>query len=111
MELATGLDTERAIFSTLVGRSLPAHPVRCTASIGYFRFAPGIVRSVTGIEAARELPYVDELAMPFAAGDRVPTTMDSKSRHGHVIVSGSSAAQTKVRALAAAGRISVRTVP
>jgi biotin carboxylase len=109
IELATGLDIERAIFQLLVGRSLPPHPALRTASIRYFQIAPGIVRSVSGLEAAGAPDYVDEVVLPFTVADRVPEIRDSKSRHGHVIVSGQSPAHTALRAMAASSRIVVRT--
>jgi biotin carboxylase len=109
IELTTGLDMERAIFTMLAGT--PPAPLRHqgSARIRYLRFEPGTVRSVAGLGAARELEFVDDVALPFDAGDEVPVTTDSKTRHGYVIVSGASPEETDARALAAAGHISVRT--
>lgn len=109
IELATGLDIERAIFRALAGRPPAPSPPTWTACIRYFQLVPGIVRAVAGVEAAAELSFVDELVMPFAAGDEVPETTDSKSRHGHVIVSGRSAEEAEARALAAMGHVFVNT--
>jgi biotin carboxylase len=109
IELSTGLDVERAIFTMLAGT--PPSPVthRRSARIRYLKLEPGIVRSVRGVEEARSLPFVDEVVMPFAPGDLVPATSDSKTRHGHVIVAGRSAVQSDGRALSAMRRVSVQT--
>jgi biotin carboxylase len=109
IELATGLDIEREIFRALAGRPpSPCRPTR-TAGIRYLQLEPGRVHTVAGIERARALEFVDELVMPFDLGDWVPETTDSKSRHGHVIVSGSCASETDARAIAALRSVRVNT--
>lgn len=112
VELSTGLDLERAVFRTLAGAPLPAHVShRRIVRIGYLNFPPGLVTSVTGIDRAAQSPGVDEVVLPFAVGDRVPVTLDSKSRHGHVIVAGGSAAETEELFRRAAAMLTVRTEP
>jgi biotin carboxylase len=109
VELTTGLDMERAIFSMLAGAPPALRPHAGSARIRYLAFEPGLVRSITGLDAARELGFVDQLDMQLEVGDEAPETTDSKTRHGYVIVSGSSAQETDARAQAAVDRLGVRT--
>lgn len=88
VELSTGLDLERAVFSTMAGRVSPLATPAATAVVRFFTFRPGTVNSVGGLDAVRQLDHVDELTLALAAGDTVSPVRDSKSRHGHVIVSG-----------------------
>ncbi|MFJ9351152.1 ATP-grasp domain-containing protein [Streptomyces sp. NPDC101237] len=100
VELATGLDIERAIFAALADR--PAAPAAArattaTAIVRFFTFPPGRVDDVRGVEEAASLPYVDELTLRPGPGDTVPAVLDSKSRHGHVIVHGASPEEARAR--------------
>ncbi|GAB7110673.1 ATP-grasp domain-containing protein [Streptomyces phaeofaciens JCM 4814] len=97
VELATGLDIERAIFAALADR--PAEPVEPTATaiVRFFTFPPGRVGEIHGLERAARLGHVDELSLRLRPGDTVPEVRDSKSRHGHVIVLGSSPKEAQAR--------------
>lgn len=89
---ATGVDLERAVFAALAGRP-PAAPTRHgVAAVHYFDLPIGEVTSLDGVEAARALPGVHELSLPFAVGGRIPPTVDWRTRHGFVVVSGATAA-------------------
>jgi biotin carboxylase len=90
IQLATGLDIEQAIFASLAGT--PAGPAEATATavVRFFAFPPGHVDEIRGLEKAAGLDYVDELSLKLHPGDTVTEVRDSKSRHGHVIVSGAS---------------------
>ncbi|MEU5096754.1 ATP-grasp domain-containing protein [Streptomyces sp. NPDC020996] len=97
VELATGLDIEQAIFAALAGR--PAEPAEPTATaiVRFFTFPPGRVDAIHGVETAARLGHVDELSLRLRPGDIVPAVRDSKSRHGHVIVSGASPEEARAR--------------
>ena len=41
---------------------------------------------------------MDTLTFPFSAGDVIPATVNSKTRHGFVILTGQDAAQARARA-------------
>ncbi|MFF4268918.1 ATP-grasp domain-containing protein [Streptomyces sp. NPDC001536] len=97
VELATGLDIEQAIFAALAG--IPAGPATATgtAIVRFFAFPPGHVDEVRGLQKAAGLGYVDELNLRLSPGDTVAEVRDSKSRQGHVIVSGATAEQARDR--------------
>ncbi|MFI5973445.1 ATP-grasp domain-containing protein [Streptomyces sp. NPDC051452] len=97
VELATGLDIEQAIFAALADR--PAEPAEPTATaiVRFFTFPPGRVDEIHGLETAARLGHVDELNLRLSPGDTVPAVRDSKSRHGHVIVSGASPEEARAR--------------
>ncbi|MGL5859400.1 MAG: ATP-grasp domain-containing protein [Angustibacter sp.] len=113
VRLATGIDLERSVFAALAGRP-PQPPTRQdVARIHYLALPPGTVRSVSGVEAVRALPFVDEVSFPFRPGDRIPVTVDWRSRHGYVVVSAASHAKADERAAEAESllTISVDTAP
>ncbi|WP_327717145.1 ATP-grasp domain-containing protein [Streptomyces sp. NBC_00490] len=97
VQLATGLDIEQAIFASLAGT--PARPAEATATaiVRFFAFPPGHVDEIRGLEKAAGLDHVDELSLKLHPGDTVTEVRDSKSRHGHVIVSGASPDEARRR--------------
>lgn len=97
VELSTGLDIERAIFAGLAGAPASAAPHTATAMVRFFTFPPGRVDEVLGLAEVRALDYVDELTLRPRPGDVIREVRDSKSRQGHVIVSGATAAQARHR--------------
>jgi biotin carboxylase len=99
IELATGFDVKRAMFAALAGRTSRPDRGGLVGHIAYFSFPPGVLRSVSGLDAVRALDYVDTLSFPFAPGDVLPETVSSKTRHGFVILTGSAdAAEAQARA-------------
>ncbi|MES5821049.1 ATP-grasp domain-containing protein [Streptomyces sp. RG80] len=107
VELATGLDIEQAIFAGLAGT--PAAPATATATavVRFFTFPPGHVDEIRGLDKAAGLDHVDELILRLAPGDTVPEVRDSKSRHGHVIVSDATPEQAHDRCAEALAAIEV----
>ncbi|MFC4033467.1 ATP-grasp domain-containing protein [Streptomyces polygonati] len=97
VELATGLDIEQAIFSSMAGTAVESPAPTATAMVRFFTFPPGRVDEVRGLETARRLGYVDELTVRLRPGDIASAVRDSKSRHGHVIVSGASPEEARAR--------------
>jgi biotin carboxylase len=102
IRLARGFDIKRAMFAALAGRAPRRSPARSVGHIAYFGFPSGTLRSVSGIDEARGLDFVDTLNFPFAVGDVLPETVSSKTRHGFVILTGSDDA---AQALARAARV------
>jgi len=98
VELATGVDLELGALRALRGElpDVPAGPGRI-AGIAYLGLPVGRVAAITGIQRVRDLPFVDEVSLPVAVGDRVPARVDPSARHGHVIVVGGNRAQLERR--------------
>ncbi|MEU2439774.1 ATP-grasp domain-containing protein [Streptomyces rubradiris] len=97
VELATGLDIEQAIFAALADRPAEVSGATATAIVRFFTFPPGRIGQIRGLEKLAGLPYVDELSLRLSPGDTVPEVRDSKSRHGHVIVSGATPEEARAR--------------
>jgi len=67
-QLATGFDPERGIFTALAGRApAPAIP-HAVGHIAYLALPAGLLRSVSGLDAVRDLDFVDTLSFPFSVG-------------------------------------------
>jgi predicted ATP-grasp superfamily ATP-dependent carboligase len=98
IQLALGFDMKRGVFAALAGRAPRLGPARSVGHIAYLSLPSGILRSVSGLDAVRGLPFVDTLSFPFSAGDMIPATVNSKTRHGFVILTGEDAAQVLARA-------------
>ncbi|MFB4421452.1 ATP-grasp domain-containing protein [Streptomyces sp. QL37] len=97
VQLATGLDMEQAVFASLAGTTAELSEPTATAIVRFFTFPPGHVDGIRGPEAAARLGHVDELTLRLSPGDTVPAVRDSKSRQGHVIVSGPSPEEAQAR--------------
>jgi biotin carboxylase len=98
IQLARGFDIKRGMFAALAGRAPQPGPAKSVGHIAYLSLRSGILRSVSGLDKVRALPFVDTLSFPFSAGDVIPATVNSKTRHGFVILTGRDAAQARARA-------------
>jgi cysteine synthase A len=86
------------MFSALAGRPAAPGPSESIGHIAYFSFDSGVLQSVSGLDEARALDFVHTLSFPFSAGDVLPETVSSKTRHGFVILTASeNAAQAQAR--------------
>jgi biotin carboxylase len=110
-ELATGFDMERGIFTALAGRTPRLDPPTAVGHIAYLNLPTGVLRSVSGLDEVHELDFVDTLSFPFSAGDRIPATVNSKTRHGFVILTGADAAQARDRVAQVRAMIEVEVDP
>lgn len=106
-QLATGFDLERGIFAALAGRAPGPVTPKAVGHIAYLRLPQGVLRSVSGLDEVRGLPFVDTLSFPFSVGDRIPETVNSKTRHGFVILTAADAAEARARADLVRGTIEV----
>jgi biotin carboxylase len=97
IETSSDYDIEAEIFRALAGAPVRPPRAKHTASVGFFLLPPGRLESVVGLDAIRALPYVHVLHFPFAAGDELPRTADSFTRHGYVVVDADSAAMAAAR--------------
>ena len=99
IRIAQGFDIKRAMFAALAGRAPGQCPTESVGHIAYLSFPSGSLRSVSGLDEARGLDFVDTLNFSFSVGDVLPETVSSKTRHGFVILTGSDdAAQALARA-------------
>ncbi|WP_409235207.1 ATP-grasp domain-containing protein [Streptomyces sp. PA5.6] len=107
VELAGGLDVERAIFAGLAGAPPEVPEPTATAAVRFFTFPPGRVDAIRGLEELQRRSYVDELALRLRPGDTVDEVRDSKARQGHVIVSGATPEQAESRLVEALATLEV----
>jgi len=108
--LSTGVNMVEAAICLALGRSPNVVPTAHRgAAIAYLTPAPGIVRSIEGLEAARAVPGVEEVQLEVRAGDRVTDLRSSLDRVGHVIASGPDAPSADAAVLRAAALVDVRT--
>ncbi|MCE7079528.1 ATP-grasp domain-containing protein [Streptomyces sp. ST2-7A] len=98
IRLAADFDIEAEVFRTLAGTEVPEVRATRSATVGFFGFPPGVIAEVSPeLEKVRGFPFVDTLHFPFAAGDRMPVTEDSFTRHGFVILTADSPEQAAER--------------
>lgn len=97
IETASDFDIEAEIFRALAGAPVEPPRPRHTASVGFFFLPAGRLESVAGLDTIRSLPYVQALHFPFAAGDELPCTTNSFTRHGYVVVDAESPAEADER--------------
>ncbi|NDZ91707.1 ATP-grasp domain-containing protein, partial [Streptomyces sp. SID10115] len=97
IELAGGLDVERAIFAGLARAPAEVPEPTATAAVRFFTFPPGRVDAIRGLQRLQRQSYVDELTLRLRPGDTVDEVRDSKARQGHVIVSGATPEQARSR--------------
>ncbi|MCT9933582.1 ATP-grasp domain-containing protein [Planotetraspora sp. A-T 1434] len=103
IELATGFDVEAAVY-----RALRGEPVRPPAAgrmgcVEFFDLGPGLLESLDGLDEIEALPYVHALKVKFQPGDVLPPVVDSRTRHGYVVVDAGSPGQAAERCAAALG--------
>ncbi|MBW4082415.1 ATP-grasp domain-containing protein [Paenibacillus sp. S150] len=96
VELAYGLDmVELACsqpFDPVDPSVIPDKPSRA-AAIRFFTPDAGVVTDILGLEEARQLEYVDEVAVTVKAGDAVPVIKHSLDRVGYVVTVAEDAAE------------------
>ncbi len=98
VRLATGIDLEQEVFGALAGRVPPAPRSDSVAHIAYLDLPSGMLRAVHGLEAVRELDFVDSVSFPFEVGQPIAPAVSSWTRHGFVILTGADAEQALARA-------------
>jgi biotin carboxylase len=87
--LAGGEDQYALALRSLLGVE-PQPSVACApcAAVRYFRWRPGTLSDVAGVEEARRAPGVVELQLEVAPGDEVRPWTSGLDRPGHVVVCG-----------------------
>ncbi|MFC8226202.1 ATP-grasp domain-containing protein [Streptomyces sp. NPDC057287] len=109
--LAYDSDLVRGLLDVLEGRppTMAAAPVR-GAAVRFLDAAPGTVREIRGLDAARALPGVVDIWMSVDPGGQVAPLTSSWSRAGEVVALGADREEAAANALAAAEAVEVVTV-
>lgn len=104
--LSTGVDMIECSFDTLFGNKVNlCKKKECGAAIRFLHTNEGIIQSIEGVETARDLPGVEEVAIYLSVGDRVLPLNNSSNRIGHVIATGKNAEEASKNADTALKRI------
>ena len=99
--LSTGIDMVGATIDIACGKTPDLTPkYNKGAAIRYLQTASGVLRQVRGIEQAKEIPGVQEIAVVKAAGEQVHDIASSADRVGFVIAQ----ADTAEAAIAVCGK-------
>jgi biotin carboxylase len=108
--LAWDSDLVRGLVDVLEGRppTMAAAPVR-GAAVRFLDAAPGSVREVRGLDAARALPGVIEIWLSAEPGRSVEPMTSSWSRVGEVVAVGADREEAAAHALAAAAAVDIVT--
>ncbi|MEX0168499.1 ATP-grasp domain-containing protein [Streptomyces sp. LMG1-1-1.1] len=89
---------------------VPSRDPVAGAAVRFLSAAPGLVEAVQGEEEARQAKGVHQVQLAVAAGDTVKPTTSSWERAGQIIAIGADGPEAAANALAAADRITVRSV-
>jgi biotin carboxylase len=96
MPALTGVDVVGTVIGHAFGVRSKANPLRGRHGALHFLLFPcGTVTAVRGIEEARTLPGVIEVCVERQPGDSIGQVHDGRSRPGHVLVVGDSAADVR----------------
>ena len=94
----TGIDTVRELIRLSVGETPDfSNPLQRGAVLRFPEVAPGRVRHISGVEAARAIPSITDLEVYCHEGDTVRPLTSGSDRVGHIIAM----AATRAAALAA----------
>lgn len=89
----SGYDSNRIFIHMLLGITEPiniCYKKDICAVLGFFDFAPGKIKSVKGLETAKQLPGILDLDLNFHPGDTITQAKDDRSRTGYYIIRGDS---------------------
>ncbi len=112
LELAQGIDLDRAARRAALGEPPDLSPVRDMAvAVCWMTTHSGVVASVGGIDAARAIPGVETVSVNVREGETLGHVMDieSRDRVGWVIATAPMRAMAIERALAARDAIRIFT--
>lgn len=92
--LSTGIDMVRATINLSVGTEPDLIPkFNKGSAIKYFQFNPGILKSITGLDKAKNISGVKEIIFTKEIGETLETITSSSNRIGHIISQGSTASE------------------
>lgn len=85
-----GVPTNELLIRMSLGERIDSLPRtgqgRPYAALGFLNFAPGVVKSVSGVETCRTLSGLLDIAMNFKSGHTIAPPADDRARHGYFIV-------------------------
>jgi biotin carboxylase len=109
--LVFGIDVYGLLFEFLATGVTPVIPAPAGgAAIRFFIPEPGLVTRIGGLDEARSLPGVVEVALQVAAGDQVAEARGNDSRSGYVITRADSPGAAAEIAEKVIGMVTVETV-
>jgi biotin carboxylase len=112
--LNTGVDFIGAVIRIALGESLnpsDLSPKRQTPVVQRYAFPkPGRVSKITGLEAARAIPGIEELIVTVQTGDMIPEPTHSGCTAAMVLATGANVAEAKKSAAAALDALRIETV-
>ncbi|MDP3443878.1 MAG: ATP-grasp domain-containing protein [Ignavibacteria bacterium] len=92
--LSTGVDMVSACICIALGEAPNIEKkYRKGSAIRYFKIPPGVIKSIAGIERARNMEGIKNLHIGKSVGETVDETINSTSRIGYVISQGENATQ------------------
>ena len=90
--LSTGIDMVKATIDVALGNQPDIEPsLHCASAIRYIAAPEGIIKSIDGVEEAKQLPGVKEVIMTKAEGEMSTPIHCSNDRIGSVIVQAATA--------------------
>ncbi len=98
MPRMTGIDVIRVIMRLALGLKTSMSVDRTQAPYGalhFLLFPPGRVAGVRGVDAAKRVPGVIDVCIERGGGDVIETVEDGRSRPGHLLVTGATAADVQ----------------
>lgn len=109
-ELVTGLDQYELAWRAVCGLPLPAPaPPSGAAGVRFLTGAPGVLTAVAGVERARALDGVVEVALEVSPGDVLHGWRDNLDRPGFVVCRGRDRDEVDRRLDQAAGAVVFET--
>lgn len=113
--LNTGVDFIGAVIKLALGERVDASdltPKTFMPVVQRYAFPnPGRVTSVSGVDAARAMPGVEELLVTVKPGDTIRTPTDSNCTAAMVLATGSDVVAAKANAARALAALKIETVP
>ena len=90
--LSTGIDMVKAAIDVALGKQPDIEPsLHCASAIRYIEAPEGIIKSITGVEEAKQLPGVKEVTMTKSVGETSTPIHCSNDRIGSVIAQAATA--------------------
>ena len=112
---ATGKRVLKAAVLTALGQRIPGgllQPTRVRVGVtGSLWPAPGRIERITGVDAARSLPGIDQIFFRYAEGEQVQPYTDCTRRVCFIVATGEDEAEAQHNLTRAAQAIHIDTVP